>query len=426
MRSLLAFLLTCFATFLVGALAFGIVVRGATPNPRVTIAPDGHTLTVLCGPRDGQPRPPFSCKDRIDQQQLDLEAIVRWWQAPPLYEPVAYDVSHANRPYAIVRATPNREPLNFKIQDAADDLNKALLMFLGILVIAKGRGSVSLPAGLFLFGIVAGSGINPSLVELPYWLVIAVHSLRQAFVSISLFCLSLVALEITDAVSRKGRATAIVLSATLNFGCVFPLLLFGSVFLPLRASEHAYSHNVAFTTLFYGLPLLAKLLPLVMLAYAVARPKPKDAGLARWILASTLIGFSGPIVKELSSTLGMHDRSLAPLVLTESVMAFGYGYALIQHHLVDVNFALVRAAVLGTIGLALSGLDQYVSEIIDDRSGLNVYRFISFVAVLAIGMSIRFIEPRLDGIFDRFAFTRRYRMQCGCARFAKTAPKPPM
>ena len=418
MRWLLAFSLTSFAAFLVVALTFGIFVRGNNPDPPWTRDSVGDHYINVVDCSKGQPLEPFRCGDRIDQHKLVLPKIVSYWQMPQQSGLVSYADAHKNGRFAEIQALAKGEDLRYKLWDAADVLNKILLMSLGVLIIAKGRKPLAYPAGLFLYGLAAGTGIRPSLVGLPYWLVIGAHTIRQAFVAISLYALFLLVIELTSqAIPKHLQRILRISGAILNFGLVFPMMLYGSIVVPLSFRLE----SDAFWVIFYILPLAAKLIPLGILAYGLTRPTITDIGLLRWIFAATVFGFSGPIVKEISSALLLHDSSLAPLVLTESVMAFGYGYALIRHRLVDVNFVLNRAAVLATVGVIVAVafliVDHAVTKyqvLLEDNAALGeTVGLAMYVAVIGLGWSLQFIEPRIDALFDRVAYGKRYRIQRG-------------
>jgi len=414
MRWFAAFCLTCFEVFLVVALAYGIAVRGASTDPRhwQPSATSDHVMVVGC--KTAKSVAPFSCGDSIDQSLLAGWKIVRWWQHSRVGEPVFYEEKHRHGNYHEIRVRSRAEDPASKLLDGADLLNKLVLMSLGVLVVAKGRRPLAYPAGLFLYGLAAGSGIDPSLVDLPDWLVIATHTVRQILIAASLFAFLVLALDLSEAsIPVRVRRGLCAAGIVLNAGLVLPVLLYGTIWAPLHFLHPG--GDVRFVL--YGLPLIAQLAPVVILAYGVTRASEAEAGVLRWVLASSAVGLAGPAINEISSAIAGGHANYGPLVLTEILIGLGFGYALIRHHVVEVAVVLNRAIVLGAITTGVAGAFEIAFDSINNVTFLQklapgkVSFAVLYIVVLALGKSLHFIEAKVDTGLDRLMFKRRLRIR---------------
>lgn len=410
MRWLLTFTLSIFGAFLVVALAISIWTRGQQAQTTAGLLPDSTDRQVSEVDCSNDPPPPLHCGDRIDLRRLPMSDIVVWWQSPPKDGEVRYAIYDANGPLLENSFVAHKEDPSGKWLEGADVFNKILLMSLAILIIAKGRDPrLAYPAGIFLYGTAAGSGIISTLVGLPWWLIVAVQSIRQVLLAISLYALFDLSTELAKhAYSQTFKKWLNLTGAVFVFGMILPVLLAGAVRYPLEL----WPPDRTFLTFFYGLPVVAKVAPLAIMAYAIAREKADDIVLLHWIFASTLVGFSGPLVKETSSALHSGSTHLNPLILTESLMALGYGYALIKRRLVSVSFVLNHAAVFSVLaGIAAIGFGL-ASEFIkpDPRRGPVVY-----VLVLLIGVSLNYLRPQVETLIRHLGSAHRLTFQEGLA-----------
>jgi hypothetical protein len=414
MRWLAAFCLTCFEVFLVAALAYGIAVRGASTDPRhwQPSATSDHVMIVGC--KAAKAPAPFACGDSIDQSLLARWKVVRWWQRSRAGESVFYEEKHRHGNYHQIAVRSRAEDLASKLLDFADLLNKLVLMSLGVLVVAKGRRPLAYPAGLFLYGLAAGSGINPSLVDLPDWLVIATHAVRQILIAASLFAFLVLALDLSEAsIPARVRRCLWGAGIVLNAGLVLPVLLYGTIWAPLHFLHPG--GDVRFVL--YGLPLIAQLAPVVALAYAVTRASAVEAGVLRWVLASSAVGLAGPAINEISSAFAGGRANYEPLVLTEILIGLGFGYALIRHHVVEVAVVLNRAVVLGAITTGVAGIFEIAFDSINNINFLQnvapgkISFAVLYIAVLVLGKSLHFFETAVDRGLDRLIFKRRVQIR---------------
>ncbi len=338
-----------------------------------------------------------------------MRDLVVWWQSPAANGNIHYAYYHRNAALAVAALPASPEQMGYKMLDAADVLNKILLFSLAIVIIAKGRNPrLAYPAGLFLYGMAAGSGIISTLVGLPWWMIVLVQTLRQVLLAVSLYALLFLSAELAKhAYSEAVRRGLNVAGAFFVFAIILPLLIVGAIAYPLQV----YAPMDTFLRFFYGLPVIAKIIPLLIMAYGIARENADDVVLLRWIFASTLMGFSGPLVKETSSALRAGDPRFGALVLTESVMAFGYGYALIRSRLVDINFVLNRAAVLAVLAGIIAIGFQLGNSLLEAK--YEHASAVAYVLVLIIGISLNYLRPKLESLFRHLGSAHRINFEQG-------------
>jgi hypothetical protein len=439
---LLAFILLWFEAVLVIALGYGIAIRGSPP-PSLNLRQEAPSVVdVDCGTQNGEPAPqvgPFSCNDRLQRPYVQqLQTQVQFWQGVrPSPEPLAR-IDRNSKPSSVSVAT---EDLNGKLPDIIDEINKIVLMSLGVFVIARGRGRLPLLAGVALYGIAAGLGIRAALIDLPAPLVIVIHLTRQVLLAAGLLCLTVMSVEMLRSASRSGvrpviiktllivavLMAAIVLGASVYRTIVYPLLHT----LYVEPNGHAPAQDQTWRLLVFLPPALAMLLPIGIMFAATARAAPSHIGFYRWIFASTALGLSGTIIWLLCSTF-VSSRQVLPLVLTEIIMGVGYAYAIVRHRLVDIAFVINRAVVLAVFGVIVAAtavlaevlIDPTISSLFGSQSGGDSFnpstwnvglKALGFVLILTVGLTLRFMEPPIDWLIDRLLFARRYRIKEGLA-----------
>jgi hypothetical protein len=336
------------------------------------------------------------------------------------------------------RVSVSREAWEDKLPDVVDEINKIILMSLGVFVIARGRGRLAILAGLALYGLAAGAGIRPALIDMPAPLVIAVHVVRQVLLAGGLFFLTLLSVEMLRAASRNGSARAMrpsVVNALLIVALLIAMVvlgtsLFRAVVYPLYHTLNVIGphdqrplRNETWRLYVFLPPAIAMIVPLGIMFAAVARASRSKVGLYRWIFASTALGLSGTIIWLLSSAR-VDSRHLVPLVLTEIIMGVGYGYAIVRHRLVDVAFVINRTVALGLITFVIAVVIWLIDTTAVEPALLRWsrldlswwFKFLVYAAGFAVGLTLRFTEPRVETWIDRLLFARRYRIRQGLTR----------
>ena len=335
-----------------------------------------------------------------------------------------------------------------KFPDVVDTINKIVLMTFGVFVIIRGRGRLALLGGLALYGLAAGAGIRPALIGVPPPVVIIVHLTRQVFLAGGLFCLALMAIEmlraaIRDTYRKMPRIHAnlllviavvinvAVLCASVEYGVVYPLFHTLNVVQgppPSSSGAPSWRHFV------FPPEAIAILVPIGLMSVAVARASRSQTELYRWIFTSTALGLSGALIWLIWSAVAKAPAQVHNLVLTEIVMGVGYGYAFVRHRLVDIAFVLNRAVMLGVIAVIIAAIVVLIDFKIDPiiQSWLmphqqlrdfwvGALQVLKYALILAVPLSLRFLEGPIEFQIDRLLFARRYRIKEGLSNLQAAA-----
>jgi hypothetical protein len=443
---LIALGLFCFELVLVSLLGYGLAVRTGQP-PALLLRSEGtHSALaqVVCNASHRAAQLlPFKCNDAMDSSQADLALQVRLWQGVHAQGTLA-TVTRDGKPIAVKMAG---ESLDAKRLDFLDLISKIVLLSIAVFVIARGRGRFATLAGFALFGISAGSGIRPTIVDMMAPVPVLVHFAQQALLAGGLFSLTLLAIEMLHNApdDNRKRVRPQILEYIWWIGAALAIATFFAstylaVFYPfvnmlswagMNAHLPAPGH---FARLYLFLPpALAMIVPALVMGFAVARSSRENAPLYRWIFASTGFGLLGTVIWLLYSAKAPVPE-LHALVLTQVIMGAGFAYAFTTARLVDVAFVINRGAVLGVIGVIIAlvviGVDRWMDPRVAmlsqslfgkvDGSNPAVWTaallFLNYVIILAVGLSVRMIEPPIEWLVDRLLFLRRYRIKRGLAQ----------
>jgi hypothetical protein len=153
------------------------------------------------------------------------------------------------------------------------------------------------------------------------------------------------------------------------------------------------------------------------------------AGLERqqllWIATTFAAGFSGVLVFLFAVVLGGDVASLQYAQLSVGVIPFGLAYVILRHRVVDVGFALNRAAVFGAVSVVVVGtfvaLEWFISKYLLSV-GHVASSTVELAVALAIGFSLRPVHARIDRIVDDLFFRKRHEAEQRLRRFARELP----
>jgi hypothetical protein len=427
---LVAFGLLCLELVLVGLLGYGLALRSGQPPALVFRSEGTHSrlAQIVCDATHGAAQLlPFKCNDAMDASQANLALQVRLWQGVHASGTLA-TVTRDGRPVAVKMSG---EDWDAKGLDFIDLINKLVLMSLAVFIVARGRGRFALLAGVGLYGIAAGAGIRPAIIDMPAPVAVLVHFAQQALLAGGLFSLTLLAIEMLQTaphpkdgkrVSPKaleliwwaGAALALTVFFASTYRAVFYPFVNSLTWVGISTHLPANDH---FARLYLFLPpALAMILPVIVMGFAVARASRDNAPLYRWIFASTGFGLLGTTIW-LLYTARAPVPELHAIVLTQVIMGAGYVYAFTRQRFVDVAFVIKRAAVFGVIGVVVAGvvigLDRWVFSRVASVSQSASLLFLNYVVILALGLSARMLEPPVEWLVERLLFVRRYRIKRG-------------
>jgi hypothetical protein len=161
-----------------------------------------------------------------------------------------------------------------------------------------------------------------------------------------------------------------------------------------------------------ALPLFAA--PVILLAtYFESAPNVRER--LRWIIGGFLLSAVCNAIDQMGSSgnLGIiqtsyvtHSFLIAGMYL---FIALPVAYAVLKHHVIDINVALSRATVYTALSVFIVGLfalvDLFFTRALDQKSA----GLIADIALaLMLGFSFNTMHRRVDGFVDRFLFRKRH------------------
>lgn len=245
-----------------------------------------------------------------------------------------------------------------------------------------------------------------------------------AFATFAPSLLAVYALQFARPVSRTRRILTWLTYASAGASTVLSLLNFAATlptgidpFAPIFTSP---SSIIAQGSAFLGLPLLC-----VLAAIHASRGNER----ARLIWATVPIGvfYAGEFVGAVLLSGIANFTSGAELVAFQNVAAFllplGLTYSLLSRRILDVGFALNRAAVFSGVSIVIVGAFVLVEWALSEWfAGASHSANIAVSAALALvlGLSVRAVHQRVDRIVDTVFFRKRHEDEKAIRTFART------
>lgn len=280
-------------------------------------------------------------------------------------------------------------------------------------------------------------------------LMITEHWRNAAAKSLAVFLISFgYSLALTAPFTLLSGAAMIAAHFALNFSIVIALAAvmgFATSFPDVERPEldfdgirHAIRKSIPFFALGMGLDTLLEIGPeyafgyyepvtdalwwafwgygltATLVALAIASRCAIGSQFQRYLYVTTtfLIGFAGPIVALIGVVFGFNYDSLARLRLTAIVIPFGFGYAMMRHHVLDAYFVLNRAVVYSLISalvLPIMGLSEAISK--EALNGGNESGAISGVIALTAFFILQNFREKAAELVDGVLFRRRLRVE---------------
>jgi hypothetical protein len=131
-----------------------------------------------------------------------------------------------------------------------------------------------------------------------------------------------------------------------------------------------------------------------------------------WILVTLTVTFAPWIAYEIALAAGIVQQPWLLLGITGLALPFGFAYAMLRHRVVDLGFALNRAAVfaattallVGLFGAMQWGADQLLVQA-TRAQGFAVQMAIAVIVLYAV----RFLRAQADALVARLFFAKRQR-----------------
>ncbi len=309
-------------------------------------------------------------------------------------------------------------PRNFhdQLAGAGDILFKTAAMAIGIVLVARGRGKFGLFSGLALCGYAAfeGFGITYAVLGWPLRVVAAALVAIVAYGLLYFQVEAMIALcagALTKAERWLFRAAGVASTAVVIAGSID------------RASAALTSsvRDVS-TTVFLGAQLvfLAALLGYVV---ALLRLPAREREIVAWVFWTSVVGILGPMVNLVLALLDRPVPAYGALNLTLFVMAFGYAYVALRYRVVDLSFVANRALVYATIFAAVVIVFSVAETIITKFAVSKVDSIAVELALsLAVALSIKPVERRVDAIVERVLFAAKHATEQGLRALIRDCP----
>lgn len=165
----------------------------------------------------------------------------------------------------------------------------------------------------------------------------------------------------------------------------------------------------------YLVPFFAA--PLILIAtYFESAPSLQQR--LRWIIGGFLLSTLCNIIDQLGSQGNLafiqesYEIHAILAACTYIFIAVPVAYAILKHHIIDVNVAISRATVYTALSVLVVGaftlVDFFFSHALDQKSaGL----FADIALALVLGFSFNSLHRNVDGFVDRMLFRKRHRAE---------------
>lgn len=176
--------------------------------------------------------------------------------------------------------------------------------------------------------------------------------------------------------------------------------------------------------------ILPQALVLVCALFAIARARGAEQARVAWASASLGTGYVANIVYWVGSTLAAGSPTVLEAFaifvnVAWFVVPLGLTYSLLYRRLLDVSFAINRAAVFSIVSIIVVGAFVLVEWLLggwlhDASHAANVA--VSAALALGLGFSVRFVHARVDGFVDNVFFRKRHENEQAIRKLAREAP----
>lgn len=289
-----------------------------------------------------------------------------------------------------------------------------VVMLLGMFVLWRGRDSASLGLGIF-FSMIPAFFLSHASAGLPDQVIVAVLFLATVLDLLGYFGLYVMvdALAAPAVPPRLRKAARWCVAAALSVGC---FVLFSSIFARIFTGCPPFV-NVQIALACYT---AAVAICFVLLWLGITGADPADRGRLRWVLWSTIVGFSG----SLSSFAFIALHRPVPLNGSANVtflaIPLGYTYAVLRHRVIDVGFVLNRALSLTILTTAIVALFLIAESLIEHLTlGHTESMFLQLGFTLGLGMTLNSVHAKLGAWLERLLFRRRYALETSLRALAE-------
>ena len=177
-----------------------------------------------------------------------------------------------------------------------------------------------------------------------------------------------------------------------------------------------------------GLICGAQLLVLVAGSYAIAASRGAERQRVSWAFVSIGSLLAAYVVQVVLTTAIPTYDTIVVMQACVNVFAvlapIGLTYSVLSRRLLDIGFALNRAAVFSAVSVILVGTFMIVEWALGNwlaSVGHVTSTAVNIALAIGLGFSIRFVHGRVDRIIDALFFHRRHEQEKALLRFAHEA-----
>jgi hypothetical protein len=231
--------------------------------------------------------------------------------------------------------------------------------------------------------------------------------------------------------ARFGRPLGVVRRIVDGFAyaAAAVLALFGIASAAALGTVAADPIDVYYGLWGVGIVCGAQVAVVVSGAFAIAGSRGAERQRVTWAVASigTLLA-AGAVEIALNAMVPTRDMQLATQAavnVVAIVAPVGLTYSVLSRRLLDVGFALNRAAVFSALSVLLIGTFMTIEWAVGGwlvKAGNVTSTAVGVAVALGLGFSIRFAHGRVERAVDRVFFRKRYLQEKALLRFASEVP----
>lgn len=344
----------------------------------------------------------FRAGDIIDRTKLTLaDRQILYQRVGIAGTRYAFDVTRAGSAARVSFALPVARGRGFS--GAVDILLRIMMGLTGLLLIVRGRDSLSLYAGLWFASWAAFEGFQVVTYGVLGPVGVAIATALVGAIGLAYFSFWFrFGYELLP--RHVGRATRAI-SVSLFLSLLAMLIFFTVVYVTLTTSS-------AWQLVSFGVPPVRSsvLLALVSVCVAIAgvaalTAERERAQSIRIIFWAVLIGAAGPAAANLFTVLGLTPTFSYAANLTYLVAAIAIPYVLFARRLAAIDFYVSKAAIYAIVIAIVVGSFLLVERLIEQLAlGRTESVILQLLVPLALGFSLKRIERGAEGFVERVLY----------------------
>jgi hypothetical protein len=289
-----------------------------------------------------------------------------------------------------------------RVGDAVDIVLRIMMMLTGLLLITRGRDSLSLYAGLWFATFAAFEGLQVVTYGVLGPVGVAIATALVGALGVAYFCFWFrFGYELLS--RRVGRVTrAAFVLLLLSF---LTMLIFSAVYVTLTTSSPWQLVSIAVGPVRSAV-LLALILVCVTIAgvaaLAAEREKTQSIRLIFW---AVLIGAAGPAMNNLFTVIGVYQPFGYASNLTYLAAAVAIPYVLFTRRLAAIDFYVSKAAIYAIVIGVVVGIFLLIERLIEQLAlGRTESAILQLLVPLVLGFSLKRIERGAEGFVERVLY----------------------